>query len=158
MVLVVPQDNRGQEDSRQGSLLQRVELINKAAKGQERSKGEIMGVDLRLLPFDSDQGDWAYSHTMFEVGRDYDLHDKIRGLPQMPVPGDFTTFSGRRPDYDEVCYGQTQTTPYGEPVLYALASHLTAIKLPPDASARLKAAWAYLKCLPPQTKVALYWH
>lgn len=116
-----------------------------------------MGVDLRLLPFDADQGDFAYSHTMMEVGRDYDLHGKIRALKSMPVPSDFTSFCARGVD-GEPTYGKTSETPYGEQLEYVLAGHLAAIKLPRDAWYGVRAVWAYLKELPPQTKVALYWH
>lgn len=116
-----------------------------------------MGVDLRLLPFDCDQGDFAFSHTILEVGRDYDLHDKIRKLKSMPVPPKFTSFCGDL-ENGETGYGVTNETPYGEALEFVLAGHLCAIPLPPDAFYRARAVWAYLKELPPHTKVALYWH
>lgn len=116
-----------------------------------------MGVDLALLPFDSDHGDFAYSHTMFEVGRDYELHGKIRKLKSMPVPKGFSSFRASGAD-GETTYGVTAETPYGEPLEYVLAGHLCAIKLSPDAPYIPRAIWAYLKELPAATKVALYWH
>lgn len=115
-----------------------------------------MGVDLRLLPFDADGG-VNFSHTMMEIGRDYDLHDKIRKLRSMPVPEDFTSFCARGAD-GETTYGKTLETPYGEPLEFVLAGELSAINLPPDAGHVPRAIWAYLKELPSRTKVALYWH
>jgi hypothetical protein len=80
-----------------------------------------MGVDLRLLPFDADHGDGlSFSHTILEVGRNYDLHDKIRKLRSMPVPANFTSFCGLGDD-GELTYGVTIETPYGEPLEYVLA-------------------------------------
>lgn len=117
----------------------------------------IMGVDLRLLPFDCDQGEFAYSHTLMEVGRNYDLHDKIRRLRSMPVPKGFTSFCARGKD-GEPTYGVTLKTPYGEPLEYVLAGELSTIKLPVDTRHGPRAVWAYLNELPPQTKIALYWH
>lgn len=117
-----------------------------------------MGVDLRLLPFDCDQGDFAFSHTILELGRDYDLHNEIRKLRKMPVPQTFTSFSGRAEGYEDTCYGVTNETPYGEPLEWVLAGELCAIKLSKDAPYKERAIWAYLQHLPPQTKVALYWH
>ena len=117
-----------------------------------------MSVDLRLLPFDCDRGDWAYSPTILELGGSYDLHDKIKKLRSMPVPKDFNSFCGRDEGYDGYCYGKTSETSYGEPLEWVLAGELCAIKLPKDAPYIERAIWAYLKHLPPQTKVALYWH
>lgn len=116
-----------------------------------------MGVDLRLLPFDADRGEFAYSHTILELGRDYALHEKIRKLRSMPVPSGFTSFSGRGDDGD-TCYGATIETPYGEPVEWVLAGELCAIELEEGGTYIERAIWAYLSHLPPQTKVALYWH
>jgi hypothetical protein len=118
-----------------------------------------MGVDLRLLPFDADNGsDFAYSHTILEVGRDYDLHDKIKKLPSLPVPSGFTSFSGKQEGFDDTCYGLTIKTPYGEELKYVVARDLCAIELRKDAHNKLRGVWAYLSHLPPLTKVALYWH
>jgi hypothetical protein len=117
-----------------------------------------MGVDLRLLPFDADQGDFAYSHTILELGQNYDLHKQIKELNSMPVPLGFTSFSGRVNGFSGTAYGKTTVTPYGEPMKFVLADDLCGIKLSEDAPYIEQAIWAYLKCLPPHTKVALYWH
>jgi hypothetical protein len=117
-----------------------------------------MGIDLRLLPFDSDMGDLAFSHTVLECGRYYELHDEIRKLASARVPLKFYSFSGRSPEFDDACYENTQEDPYGDPVKYVMAGDLVKIDLPPDPHCHLKAVWAYLRELMPDTKVALYWH
>lgn len=114
-----------------------------------------MGVDLRLLPFDHDNGTFAYSHTILNFDGSYEFYDRINKLPQMPVPPDFTSFCGRSKKHDDTCYGETVETPYGEPVKFALAGDLAKVKL--DGRWQ-EATQAYLKRLPPEAKVALYWH
>lgn len=116
-----------------------------------------MGVDLRLLPFDCDQGDFAFSHSILNFDGSYEFYDRINKLPQMPVPKDFTSFCGRSENYDDTCYGRTVETPYGEHVKFALAGDLAKVNLDGDYYQQ-KATQAYLKALPPHTKVALYWH
>jgi hypothetical protein len=133
------------------------EKVDSGCAERARIGGVItMGVDLRLLPFDSDQGDWAYSHTIINCGQDYDLFDKIKVLASMPVPPKFSSFCGRLANGD-TGYGNTQTTPYGEPLTFVLAEHLVNVEHD-EKDVLTRAAWAYLKCLPPHTKVALYWH
>jgi hypothetical protein len=117
-----------------------------------------MSVQLRLLPFDYDRGDSAFSFTILELGANYDLHDRIRKLRSMPVPEIFHSFSGRQEGFDGTCYGETQETPYGEPVEFVLAGDLCKIPLEQSPSYIESAIWAYLQYLPPKTKVALYWH
>lgn len=116
-----------------------------------------MGLDLSLLPFDADHGDFAYSHTILNCDRDYKLFDAIQKVPQMKVPEGFTTYLSRDEKYEEVHYGKTIETPYGEPLMFAeVESLLKHKKLVHQASVN-RAVWAYLENLPPRTKVALYW-
>lgn len=116
-----------------------------------------MGVDLRLLPFDCDHDDFAFSHTLLELGRNYELHAQIRQLNQFPVPSGFTSFSGRSANFDDICYGTTVSTPYGEDLTYTTAGELCQI--PKNYRAEWeRPVWAYLDALSPETKVALYWH
>lgn len=122
-----------------------------------------MGMDLRLLPFDWDQGEsLSYSHTILSCDRDYDLFDQVEKFEPIyrKVPKSFSCFLSRVPDgtYEgERCYGEVNTTSYGDPLKFILVSDLVKI----DASKyseRNQAIWAYLKALNPETKVALYWH
>lgn len=122
-----------------------------------------MGLDLTLLPFDADSGDWAFSHTVLETGRHYVLFDWIKKLPQMKVPKTFTSHVSRQSKCDkcdEPHYGITTETPYGDAVMYVMIDDL--IKIPAEVKAtfsvRTKAIWAYLGEFDRQTKVALFWH
>ena len=117
-----------------------------------------MGLDLRLLPFDCDNGDFAYSHTILSCDRDSQLFDAIRELNQLSVTGRFYTFTGRQEGFEDVCYGNTQKTPYGEPVKFAIAGDLYRCFRNSGGTGVNSAIRAYLQCLEPQTKVALYWH
>ena len=118
-----------------------------------------MGVDLRLLPFDGDIGNFAFSHTVLGCERRRNLWDKIEALPSLPVPDGFTSFTGDAPD-GELGYGETLTTPYGERVQYTIISELLKLTLDPGVTDNYKnrAIWAYFAQLPSNTKVALYWH
>lgn len=119
-----------------------------------------MGLDLTLLPFDCDQGDFCFSHTMLDCERRRDLFEAImERLHETPVPGGFQSFMGRTEDGD-TRYGATTKTPYGEPLGWVQAGDL--VKIGPHVGVvdnhLNRAIWAYLKELPYQTKIALYWH
>jgi hypothetical protein len=115
-----------------------------------------MGVDLRLLPFDYDGGSSAYSHQILTYDGTYDFYDEINKLPQMPVPKSFHTFCSRDEAYEESRYGNTQETPYGERVKFVLAGDL--VKIESGNWPQARATRAFLRELPPETKVALFWH
>lgn len=117
-----------------------------------------MGLDLRLLPFDSD----FFSHTILTCERRSELFDALRGVEARngrDVPDNFKTFIARRPDGD-TGYGITIRTPYGENLKYVLASDLVTFAEHNDVTdnAVNRAIWAYLQQLNPNTKIALYWY
>lgn len=119
-----------------------------------------MGLDLTLLPFDCDQGDFCFSHTMLDCERRRDLFEAVmEALRETPVPDKFMSFRGRTQEGNS-CYGVTTRTPYGEPLgwvqagdLVKLGSHVGVLD-----NYLNRAVWAYLEKLPYQTKVALFWH
>lgn len=116
-----------------------------------------MSLDLQLLPFDADHVDgFSFSHTILDCERDRALFEALLPLQGTPVPAQFHSFVSREVGIN--CqYGTTTQTPYGEPLEYVTVAAL----LPFRARATLgknTAVWAYLACLPPATKVALFWH
>lgn len=115
----------------------------------------IMGLDLRLLPFDCDQDRLSFSHTILQFCRNSELFSKIQKLNQLEVPDGFTSFSGRADGWDDTCYGETVKTPYGEPLTYTTATELASIA---ERSQWDAPTWAYIDALDPKTKIALYWH
>ena len=119
-----------------------------------------MGLDLNLLPFDGDMGSMNFSHTVLDCERRSQLFEELEGLPAVRVPEDFNTYLCKDDEYEESHYGNTQDTPYGEPLTYVLAEQLVPFASHEGVENHFKnrAIWAYLKELPPRTKVALYWH
>ncbi len=119
-----------------------------------------MGLDLTLLPFDADSERMNFSHTVLSCERRGQLFEEIQELRATPVPEDFTSYLSLDGEYEEHHYGQTHETPYGEPLTYVLAGQLWPFASHEDVMSQSKnrAIWAYLAELPPDTKVALYWH
>ncbi len=120
-----------------------------------------MGVDISLLPFDADSGVY-FSHTILSLERRRDLWDPIAEIEKRfgrDVPERFTSYMGTGADGDPA-YGNTQQTSYGEVLKYVLVQDLLLISKHEDITDNHKnrAIWAYLSCLPANTKVALYWH
>ena len=125
-----------------------------------------MGLDLKLLPFDSSvmplgDGAWAFSHTVLNCERRRELFqdvlDGTEGLTT-PVPENFATYISREND-EETHYGNTQTDPYGEPIQSVPAKALLAFAKHNGVRDNAKncAVWAYLAELDPETPVALFW-
>lgn len=117
-----------------------------------------MGLALRLLPFDGDCHDVVYSHTVLSCAASRALFAAVQALPTWPVPPRFVAFCAVQDGREG--YGICVTTPYGEPLTYALAGALAPLVTHPDVedSETNRAIWAYLGCLDLQTKVALFWH
>lgn len=123
-----------------------------------------MGLDLTLIPIDHDSREydtepstsWGFGHSLLQMDRDYELFKKFQRLESGDVPADFATFTSRDEACEEPHYGQTQETPYGKPLRCVLAGQLVSVKTE-ELSDRNTAVMAYLKALPVNTKVALYW-
>ena len=109
-----------------------------------------MGVDLKLLPFDCDLEMLSFSHTVLNVVRDYALFDRIKEIPAIRVPRDFTSYLSRDNAYEEPHYGDTTEDPYGDPVRYVLAGDLKAVCIPGPTG-------SYINALSDDNKVALFW-
>lgn len=121
-----------------------------------------MGLDLTLMPFYSSGPACNIAHTMIDTLGGYVLHDLIAPIEDRhgrDVPEHFYTFRGRD-ENDNTCYGITIKTPYGERLKYVQARHLAALAESEEvqSSPLNRAAWAYLKELPPDWRIALYWH
>lgn len=123
-----------------------------------------MGVDLTLLPFESTQlGGWPMSHTVLWMNRDSETFQQISALETRegrPVPEDFTSYVGRDNE-GETAYGRTIKTPYGSPLRYVLAGSLKQIDMGDMSNPgawKQRAIWAFVRELPDDLPVALYWH
>jgi hypothetical protein len=122
-----------------------------------------MSLELSLLVFDaaeSSLSSLAIANTMIEVIPDERLAKRLFALESdhgRAVPARFQTYTAR--DGDEPHYGNTQATPYGEPLRWLTATELVdGIASIREGLALNRAAWAYLRALPVGYGVALYWH
>lgn len=115
-----------------------------------------MGVDLSLLPF-RQSASMAFSHSIIEVSRDYDLYKLIESVGRVPAPDDFRAYVAPLPN-GERGYGVVKEDCYGQSLRMVSAKELAAITLPKDTGCRARAAWAYLKELPDDFYVVLFWH
>lgn len=120
-----------------------------------------MGVDLALLPFESD----FFSHTILNFPRCSRFFETFRQETETPVPDRFNTYLSRDDKYEEPHYGNTSTTPYGTPLGWiraATVSKLVALHMVDciycGNSEQFNAVAAYISQLDLNTRVALYWH
>jgi len=109
-----------------------------------------MGPDLTLIPMGSDSPEWGFGHELIDLERNRDLFYKIMELPTSAVPKNFSTFRGKGED-GEHCYGDTQKTPYGEPLTAVTMGELKMLGIPGPPG-------AYVEASRDEQRVALYWH
>lgn len=110
-----------------------------------------MGLDLALIPIDHDLPDFGWAHSLLQMEHNYDLFDKIKKLPTTRVPKKFNTYQGRTEDDELTCYGDTQDTPYGEPLMAVTMAQLKTVGIPGPVG-------AFVAASPDEQRVALYWH
>lgn len=121
-----------------------------------------MSIDLKLLIVDGRIGTGGYSHTIIELGQWSEWLDRKLSKKARTIPG-FTlnSYVARIPDgswKDENGYGEVKQTPYGEDLTYVSAKEFV------DAVGKEKweglgaAALAYVRALPPDTLIGLYYH
>ena len=116
-----------------------------------------MGVDLTLMPLLS-QDYWA-AHDVIRLERRRELWGDINALPQQEIPQPVHCYMARDKD-GETCYGDAETTAYGDKMKWTTAADLLTLK---DHEAvqdnwMNRAVWAYLAVMPPKWKIILYWH
>lgn len=120
-----------------------------------------MGLDLTLVPFDSYSGEsMHFSHTVLICKRRSALFESILAIPkQHIVPKTFMSDASQDDAYEEPHYGTTPESPDREGLTYVFAQDLVALANHAGVkdSWKNQAIWAYLGCLPPDCKVALYW-
>jgi hypothetical protein len=124
-----------------------------------------MGLDLAFLVVDGDptRGDTTvFAHTTLDSRPGRQANEALFRVEKdsgRDVPELFFTYLSRENGHP--CYGNTQTTPYGEKLRMVRARELllalSKVSLVVE-SPRLLGAVAYMKALPGDTWVALYWH
>lgn len=131
-----------------------------------------MGTDLILLPFDGDIDELAFSHTILPLERRIELFkeiDKLAQIKGVPVPKDFNSYLSREPieiqsspvDIETTHYGRTMNDSYDATLLYVKVSELMSPSIIYHQGVKdnwkNRAVWGFLRELPPNTKIALYW-
>lgn len=117
-----------------------------------------MGVDLTLIPVQSETVGQLYAPTLLEFGRYYDLFEQIEAMPSTESTSTLRSFRGRD-ESGETCYGDTKQTPYGDPIKFVRAGDLARLTFDPSTVMQeTSAAMAYVRALKPDTLVGLYWH
>jgi hypothetical protein len=114
-----------------------------------------MGIDLTFLPLEHESERLAYSHTLLPLERRYDLQDEVRALNPKSLGRVMSSYLSRNKD-GEICYGDTNEDCYGEALTYLTVAELLQVN-PTTIQYKNKAIWAYLKELPLETKIVLYW-
>lgn len=121
-----------------------------------------MGVDLRLLP--SLLGEinprFLCAHEIWSVERRNELWDDIHNLQQLPIPAPLACFLASDKTSGETCYGNVETTPYGDPVTYTTVADLLTLigHESVQDNWRNRAIWAALREFPTYWPVFLWWH
>jgi len=123
-----------------------------------------MGLDLTLLPiFTRMKSEKWFSHSVLELNREPELFEKILEVERkvgILVPPDFDSYLSRGEGNEESHYGETCWTPYGDPVKYVRVKDLLKFRYCNEVYDYFlnRAVWAYLKELPEDIKIALFWH
>lgn len=122
-----------------------------------------MGVDLKLLPVDHENEDFAFSHTVLSMARDSKLFKWIENRIEVePAPKRFQTYVSCNDEFSEPHYGTTNEDRYGQSVRTTSAKELRkAIMLfenQNNLATKNKAVLSYLRELDEDQKVALFWH
>ncbi len=113
-----------------------------------------MSLHLTLLPIVG-INELITSRTNFlTCERDNYLFEQIDQIISSPVPPDFKSFYSTEDCYYE--YGSLTKDGFDEELNYIFVKELLKLK-PLSESQTNKAIWAYLKQLPPEGKIALYW-
>lgn len=106
-----------------------------------------MGLDLTLLPYDRD-----FSRHVLSMERNYTLFDQIKKLESMRLEKPIYSYVAG--DDEDPC-SEISEDKYGEPIRFVYAGDLAKLE---EAEIDInKACLAFIKCLPMNHKVALYW-
>lgn len=120
-----------------------------------------MGLDLKLLPVEGDWEKEGYSQTVLTLEQCPDLFCSLSDFSRQfehPVPAMFNTYLSGLNVRDEH-YGNTQKTGTGDPLRMGPVRELLRFSDHPGVyeEPQNRAVWAYLRELPEESMVALYW-
>lgn len=110
-----------------------------------------MGIDLTLAAIEYERlAPWLPS-ALVCLNRNYDLQDAIKELPSEPLTGNILWYEGDglKPRFDDQ---------YGEPLKFVRAVWFRKLELVNLSPGWNLAAMLWVRELPPETPVVLYWH
>jgi hypothetical protein len=115
-----------------------------------------MGVDLTLLPIRYDHQTWWLAYDRIRFTGNYELHRRIRDVESCamssPVAPKVLQWYGDNGIEDAT------TDRYGDPLRVVFAADLSKIELPDDITGWTRATFEFVKSLPGDTKLVLWWH
>ena len=109
-----------------------------------------MGIDLNLLPMM--QGISSnFSHEIISLDRNYELFDRIRAIPSLPISDGFACHHASfcHDDVDEG-YGDVVEDYYGTRLRYTLAVELKKVNIPGPPG-------AFVHALNDDVPIVLFW-
>jgi len=121
-----------------------------------------MPIGLKLLPiFGGIRDSFIFSHSIIECAERSKLAGEIEEMAREKghiVPGDFTSYLSRDDNYEEPHYGKTLEDCYGAPLYYVNVNDLLQFSKHEAVLDNYKnrAVWAYLRELPKDTEIALF--
>jgi hypothetical protein len=120
-----------------------------------------MGLDLNLLvSYSTSSPDFA--NTLISCGRDgklFDIIDETSKKYGIEIDNPITSYTGSSEYYDDVCFGDTYKTPYGDVIKGVKSKYLKdALRDYQPMSYANRAAISFIKELPDELIIYLYWH
>ncbi len=113
-----------------------------------------MGLDLALLPDRWPKleviGWTALAYDRLALLRDYELFERIKKVPTTPVP--------MIQNYEDEGIRNRTTDPYGDPLTRCTAGALSEIPEPKGLHPWNRAVMAFVRALPGNTPIVLWWH
>lgn len=113
-----------------------------------------MSLFLRLLPIEDINESITNSGNFLNCEKDYHLFEQIDQLAASPVPRNFQTYFDKENGY---VFGTVINDAFGEELNFVFVKDLLKCK-PNSKSQTNRAIWSYLKQLPSEGKIALYWN
>lgn len=120
-----------------------------------------MGLDLNLLvsysPTSTD-----FANTLISCSREgqfFDILENVQKQHGVEIDNPITSYTGSSKYYDDICFGDTYKTPYGEVIKGVKSKYLkSALENFKPTNYINRATISFIKELPDELIIYLYWH
>lgn len=117
-----------------------------------------MGIDLTLAPIKNAHGSWWLAYDRLRLDRYYDLYREF-GMDGYTSISVYDVIVNQFDWYDDEGIVSDKLDPYGEKLKYFFSDEISKIDVNQlELSTWNKAVIEFIKSLPKQTPVVLYWH